>query len=206
MIASAWSGLWMPASSITISFEPCFVTIGSLTPSLLIRCSMMFTARSSWVELSFTPAGGCAFRTTSRPPCRSRPLRIGLWIGEPGIPIATTSASVARIRPSRIRCERRSDTELRPGSLAFVLRNRGLCGLLVRLFVRLVFRLLVVLGLDLPGDRAPGDANHRPGGDLEVELVVAHRLDAAVEPACGDDLVPPAHAREQFLMRALPAA
>src|SRR5438270_4660566 len=175
----------MPASSITISFEPCLVTIGSLTPSLLIRCSMMFTARSSWVELSFTPAGGGAFRTTSRPPWRSRPLRIGLWIGVPGTPIATTSASVARIRPSRIRCERRSDTEARPGSLAFVLRNRGLCGLFVRLFVR----LLVVLGLDLPGDRAPGDANHRPAGDLEVELVVPHRLDAAVEPACGDALV-----------------
>src|SRR5205085_2392110 len=138
---------------------------------------------------------------TSRPPWRSRPLRIGLWIGEPGIPIATTSASVARISPSRIRGERRSDTEARPGSLAFVLRNRGLCGLFVRLFVR----LLVVLGLDLPGDRTPGDANHRPGGDLEVELVVAHRLDAAVEPACGDDLVARAQAREELLLRRLPA-
>ena len=79
MIFAACAGSLTPASWITIWFPPWTATFGEDTPILLTRLVMICCAVA-------IPAGviGCAFvsgiarRTTSRPPCRSRPS-VGFW-------------------------------------------------------------------------------------------------------------------------------
>ena len=60
-----------------------------------MRLRMIETERSSRSASSVWPFGGTAFRTTSRPPCRSRPSVTFLCTGEPGTPSATTPASAS---------------------------------------------------------------------------------------------------------------
>src|SRR5438552_6926107 len=181
MLIASWT-LWTPASSTTISFDPCFVTSGSETPSLSIRFRITVTERSRAPAGSVLPGGGVARSTTSRPPWRSRP-RVGfLCAGEPGIPSRATPARAARISPTRMRCDRRSATCTAgrlPGRFlgsrlvlrAGLERGRGLLGLLV----------FLVLGADDPGHGAPRDAHVRAGRDLDEGLVVGAALHVAEE-------------------------
>ena len=78
---------------MTIWFEPCLRISGSETPSLSIRFRMMSIERLRSSGVSLWPFGGTAFRTTSRPPCRSRPSVGFLWTGEPGTAKKATPTS-----------------------------------------------------------------------------------------------------------------
>jgi hypothetical protein len=100
---AAAAGSWTPASSITIWSAPCFRISGSETPSLFTRFSMIEIDRLMSSAVSLCPFGGTALRTTSRPPCRSRPS-VGLrWIGEPGTASRTAPTSAATIALMRMR-------------------------------------------------------------------------------------------------------
>src|SRR2546423_3332866 len=176
MLIASWA-LWTPASSTTISFAPCFVTSGSLTPSLSIRFRITVTERSSAPGGSVLPGGGVARSTTSRPPWRSRPRVVFLCAGEPGIPSTATPARAARISPTRTRCDRRSATCTAGRLPGRFLGSRLVLGL--RLRPRLergrglpVLLGLLVLGPDDPGHGAPRDAHARARRDLDEELVV----------------------------------
>src|SRR5919204_3062025 len=180
MILSAVAGSWTPASSITIWSLPCFRISGSETPSLSIRFRMIVTERSMSDEVSLWFSGGTALRTTSRPPCRSRPSVTFLWAGEPGIASAATPASASAIRPTRIRCERRFVTRGGAERLAVVGGDRLLgYGLVLELF----------LGRGARGDGPAVEAHGRSGRDLDVEHVVLDRLHRRVKATGGDDLV-----------------
>src|SRR5919202_247206 len=189
MLIASWT-LWTPASSTTISFDPCFVTSGSLTPSLSIRFRITVTERSRAPGGSVLPGGGVARRTTSRPPWRSRP-RVGfLCAGEPGIASRATPARAARISSTRMRCDRRSATCTAgrlPGRFLGSRLVLGL-GLLPRLELPLVLLVLLV-GAEEAGHGAPRDADARAGRDLDEELVVGDALHVAEQAAGGDDLV-----------------
>src|ERR671930_644737 len=191
MLIASWT-LWTPASSTTISFDPCFVTSGSLTPSLSIRFRITVTERSRAPGGSVLPGGGVARSTTSRPPWRSRP-RVGfLCAGEPGIASTAAPARAATISPRRMRCDRRSATCTAGRLPGRFLRSRLVLGLGLLACLELALCLLVLLVLLRPhdaGDGAPGDAHVRPGRDLDEELVVGDALDMAEEAARGDDLV-----------------
>src|SRR5919197_4165715 len=180
--------LWTPASSTTISFDPCFVTSGSLTPSLSIRFRITVTERSSAPGGSFeVPRGGWARRTTSRPPCRSRP-RVGfLCAGDPGIASRAAPARAARISPRRMRCDRRSATCTAGRLPGRFLGSRLVLGL--GFLPGLELSLVLLVGADDAGHGAPRDADVRAGRDLDEELVVGDALDVAEEAAGGDDLV-----------------
>src|SRR5919201_2717758 len=180
--------LWTPASSTTISFEPCFVTSGSLTPSLSIRLRITVTERSRAPGGSLAvPGGGVARSTTSRPPWRSRP-RVGfLCAGEPGIPSRATPARAARISPTRTRCDRRSATGTAGRLPGRFLGSRLVLGL--GFLPGLELSLVLLFGPDDPRHRTPRDAHVRPRRDIDHELVVGDALDVAEETAGGDDLV-----------------
>src|SRR5205823_3577300 len=60
------------------------------------------------------------------------------------------------------------------------------------------------LRVDAACDRPARDANDRPRCDLELELLLVHALDPAVETARRDDLVTRAQAREELFLRRLP--
>ena len=97
------TGSCTPASSMTIWSFPCFRISGSATPSLSMRWRMIETALSRPCWVTFWPFGGTACSTTSRPPCRSRPSRVFLWIGDPGTASSATPTMAARMMPTRIR-------------------------------------------------------------------------------------------------------
>src|ERR687884_654942 len=177
MLIASWT-LWTPASSTTISFDPCFVTSGSLTPSLSIRFRITVTERSRAPGGSFeVPRGGWARRTTSRPPWRSRPRVVFLCAGEPGIASNATPARAARISPTRMRCDRRSATCTAGRLPGRFLGGRLVLGLRLRAGLELSGGLvLFVLGADDPGHRAPRDAHGRARRDLDEELVVGDAL------------------------------
>src|SRR5919198_1627450 len=200
--------LWTPASSTTISFEPCFVTSGSLTPSLSIRFRITVTERLRAPGGSVLPGGGVARSTTSRPPWRSRP-RVGfLCAGEPGIASTAAPARAATISPRRMRCDRRSATCTAGRLPGRFLRSRLVLGLGLLACLELALCLLVLLVLLRPhdaGDRAPGDAHVRSGGDLDEELVVGDALDVAEEAARGDDLVADLDVLDQRVLLSLTA-
>src|SRR2546423_7287527 len=205
MLIASWA-LWTPASSTTISFAPCFVTSGSLTPSLSIRFRITVTERSSAPGGSVLPGGGVARSTTSRPPWRSRPRVVFLCAGEPGIPSTATPARAARISPTRTRCDRRSAT-----CTAGRLPGRFLGGRLVlraglQLGRGLLALVLVGLGPDDPGHGAPRDAHARARRDLDEELVVGDALHVAEEAAAGDDLVAHLDVLDQRVLLGLAAA
>src|SRR5919198_5381779 len=185
--------LWTPASSTTISLSPCFVTRGSLTPSLSIRFRITVTERLRAPAGSFVvPRGGWARSTTSRPPWRSRPSVGFLCAGEPGIASSAAPARAATISPRRMRCDRRSATCTAGRLPGRFLRSRLVLGLGLLACLELALCVLVLLVLLRPhdaGDRAPGDAHVRSGRDLDEELVVGDALDVAEEAARGDDLV-----------------
>src|ERR671927_1870351 len=195
MLIASWT-LWTPASSTTISFDPCFVTSGSLTPSLSIRFRITVTERSRAPGGSFAvPGGGVARSTTSRPPWRSRP-RVGfLCPGEPGIASRATPARAARISPTRMRCDRRSATCTAGRLPGRFLGSRLVLGL--RHLAGLELSLVLFFGPDDPGHGAPRDAHVRAGRDLDEELVVGDALDVAEEAAGGDDLVPDLEALDE---------
>src|SRR5919202_2888916 len=188
MLIASWT-LWTPASSTTISFDPCFVTSGSLTPSLSIRFRITVTERSRAPGGSVLPGGGVARRTTSRPPWRSSP-RVGfLCAGDPGTTSRAAPARATRISPTRMRCDRRSATGTAGRLPGRFLRSRLVLGLGLLARLELLLLLLVLLRPDDAGDGAAGDPNVRAGGDLDEELVVGDALDVAEEAARGDDLV-----------------
>src|SRR5438132_2462031 len=172
---AAAAASWTPASSITIWFEPCLRISGSDTPSLSIRLRMIETERSRSAEVSAWPFGGTAFRTTSRPPWRSRPSVGFLWTGEPGIASRSAPTRAARITPISVRCWRRLLTGL--SRVAFLYVRFGLLGL-----------LLGPVGWEHAGDGATGDPDLDLGGDPDEDVVVPDLGDLAVEPPGGDDL------------------
>src|ERR671930_2021851 len=187
MLIASWT-LWTPASSTTISFDPCFVTSGSLTPSLSIRFRITVTARSRAPAGSFVvPRGGWARSTTSRPPWRSRPSVGFLCAGEPGIASRATPARAATISPTRMRCDRRSATCTAGRLPGRFLGSRLVLGL--GFLPGLELSLVLLVGPDDAGHGAPRDADVRAGRDLDEELVVGDALDVAEEAAGGDDLV-----------------
>src|SRR5918912_3208775 len=189
MLIASWT-LWTPASSTTISFDPCFVTSGSLTPSLSIRFRITVTERSRAPGGSVLPGGGVARRTTSRPPWRSRP-RVGfLCAGEPGIASRAAPARAATISPRRMRCDRRSATCTAGRLPGRFLRSRLVLGLgLLACLERFLLLLVLLVGADDAGHGAARDADARAGRDLDEELVVGDALHVAEEAARGDDLV-----------------
>ena len=114
MIAAACAGSCTSGSSITIWFEPCLVIVGSETPSWSTRLRMIEIASSMSVGVTTWPFFGSAWRTTSRPPLRSRPSISFRCAGEPGTPSSATPASAARTMKTSVRCERR-EAKLRTG-------------------------------------------------------------------------------------------
>src|SRR5438874_3808837 len=190
---AAAAASWTPASSITIWFEPCLRISGSETPSLSMRLRMIETERSRSAAVSVWPFGGTAFRTTSRPPWRSRPSVGFLCAGEPEIASRSAPTRAARIRPISVRCWRRLLTGALQSSFPPV-RSGLLLGLLVRPLRREDAR-----------DRAPGDPDLDLGGDPDEDVVVPDIGDLAVEPAGGDDLVAGGDApQHRFLGKAAP--
>src|SRR5919205_684234 len=82
--------------------------------------------------------------------------------------------------------------------------RRRLLELLLRVpFLELL--VLVLFGADDARDRPARDADVDPGGDLDEELVVADAHHVTVEAAGGDDLVTDLDARDQLVLRRLPA-
>src|ERR671932_1282552 len=161
--------LWTPASSTTISFSPCFVTSGSLTPSLSIRFRITSTERLRAPAGSLVvPCGGWARSTTSRPPWRSRPSVAFLCAGEPGIASSAAPARAARISPRRMRCDRRSATCTAGRLPGRFLGGRLVLGLGLVPGLELPLVLLVLLvGADDAGHGAARDADARAGRDLD---------------------------------------
>src|SRR3954454_16209836 len=139
--------------------------------------------RSSVVSLC--PLGGFALRTTSRPPCRSRPSVSFLCAGEPGIASSATPARATRMNASSVRCRRRSDTGLRKVSRGSLLERFRLLG-------------LFILGEDA-GDGPLRHPDLDTFGDLDACLVVFERRDRAVEAAGGHDLLPDRQRGEELL-------
>src|SRR5262249_52754976 len=158
----------------TIWSLPCFVTTGSETPRRSMRLRMMSTDLVMSSGVSTWPRGGCAWRTTSRPPWRSRPWRSFLWAGEPDQPMKNTPTRGARSSATSVSCERR---EAKLYQRLACLRRDLLFGFCKR---------------DVTGDGRHGAAvegDDRPGGDLDPELGLPGLADDPVDAACGDDLV-----------------
>src|SRR5438105_116483 len=203
MLIASWT-LWTPASSTTISFEPCFVTSGSLTPSLSIRFRITVTERSRAPGGSFeVPRGGSARSTTSRPPWRSRPRVAFLCAGEPGITSRATPARATRISPTRMRCDRRSATCTAGRLPGRFLGGRLVLGLGFLPGLELV--LFLFFGPDDPGHGTARDADVRAGRDLDEELVVGDGLHVTEEAAGGDDLVADLDVLDQRVLLGLAA-
>src|SRR5882757_5806558 len=142
--------------------------------------------RSSGV--SVWPFGACAFRTTSRPPCRSRPSTGLRYTGEPGTARRTAPMSAAVIAPISRRYLRRSLICRGKGSRASGSRC-GAGGVRLGLFGRLELAWLGRGGGDDARDRAPRDAHVELGRDPDGHVLVSEADDLAVDAAGGDDLV-----------------
>src|SRR5579859_3671940 len=97
---------------MTIWFGSCLRISGSVMPVPLMRCCMIETAVSRSDEVTLWPGMSCAWRTTSRPPRRSRP-RVGLFAKMSVI----APARAATISDSRKRYLRRSRTAAGSGYL-----------------------------------------------------------------------------------------
>src|SRR5579859_4640277 len=159
---------------MTIWFGSCLRISGSVMPVPLMRCCMIETAVSRSDEVTLWPGMFCAWRTTSRPPRRSRPSVAFLCAGEPGTSSISAPTRAAMISDSRKRYLRRSRTAAGSGYLprGDVFRLRG--GLVDRRH---------------GGHRAAVEPDLDARRDLDQDLLVGDRADGAVEPTCGDDLV-----------------
>src|SRR3954447_9414051 len=207
MTFAAAAGSWMPAIWMTIWSLPCLRISGSDTPSLLIRFCMIEIDRLISSGWSWWPFGGTALRTTSRPPCRSRP-RVGfLWIGEPGTASRSAPTVAARMAPSRSRYLRRSlKAGTRVAALVGGRRFRRRFCLLLSGFFGFVLGGLELVGRDDAADRAPGHPNFDVRSDQHQHvLVVDEARDLAVDPAGRDDLVADRDLVEHLLLRELAA-
>src|SRR4051794_37374215 len=214
MIFAALAGLLTPASWITIWLSPWTATFGEDTPILLTRLVMICCAVAiPCGVIGCFLVSGIARRTTSRPPCRSRPSVGFLYAGEPGTAINAAPTSSATIAPMITRYLRRSLTK-DPSSP----RNRLAAVLLIRC---LGDRAFVLLRLDGPGvlrglgslvllglarharDRAPGDLHFELRRDLDRHAVVVDLRDRSVDPAGGEHLVTDAQVTDHLSLLVL---
>ena len=101
----------MPASWMTIWFEPCLRISGSETPSLSIRFRMMSIERLRSSEVSLCPFGGTRLQDDLEAALEVEAERRLPVDGRARDGEEATPTRAARMQPTRMRCLRRSFTD-----------------------------------------------------------------------------------------------